>query len=218
MNHPSLDPAYGEYGYATADAGWSQSYVLPALLKVLGKADRGPILDLGCGNGWLAHTLIERGYDVYGVDASSSGIEIANSRRSGRFFKMDLGRDVLPRELDDKRFATLISTEVIEHLYDPRALLRLARDILGNSPTGRLILSTPYHGYLKNVALAVSGRMDAHHTVLWDGGHIKFFSRRTLEEMLRQEGLRPLKFVGAGRLPYLWKSMVISAEVPVTSY
>ena len=78
---------------------------------------------------------------------------------------------------------------------------------------GRLILSTPYHGYLKNVALAVSGRLDAHHTVLWDGGHIKFFSRRTLEEMLRQGGFKPLEFVGAGRLPYLWKSMVISAEV-----
>jgi 2-polyprenyl-3-methyl-5-hydroxy-6-metoxy-1,4-benzoquinol methylase len=213
MSHLPLGPAYGEYGYATAEAGWSHAYVLRALLKVLGGAERGPILDMGCGNGWLANTLIDRGYDVYGVDASSSGIEMANSRRAGRFFKMDLGRDVLPKELVGKRFTTLMSTEVIEHLYDPRAFLRLARDILGNLPTGRLILSTPYHGYLKNVALAVSGRLDAHHTVLWDGGHIKFFSRRTLEEMLRQEGFNPLAFVGAGRLPYLWKSMVISAEV-----
>ena len=42
------------------------------------------------------------------------------------------------------------------------------------------MLSTPYHGYLKNLALAVSGRMDRHFTALHVGGHIKFFSIETL--------------------------------------
>jgi hypothetical protein len=38
-----------------------------------------------------------------------------------------------------------------------------------------LIITTPYHGYLKNIALSVSVKFDHHVNPLWDGGHIKFF-------------------------------------------
>jgi len=62
------------------------------------------------------------------------------------------------------------------------------------------------------LALALSGRLDAHFTVLWDGGHIKFFSRRTLEQMLREQGFVATDFAGAGRWPYLWKSMLVKAR------
>jgi hypothetical protein len=44
------------------------------------------------------------------------------------------------------------------------------------SPGGVAFISTPNHGYLKTLALAVTGKMDAHFTASWDGGHIKFFS------------------------------------------
>ena len=78
---------------------------------------------------------------------------------------------------------------------------------------GEIIISTPYHGYLKNLALALSGKLDAHFTALWDGGHIKFFSRNTLETLLVESGFEVTDFIGAGRWPYLWKSMLIKARV-----
>jgi 2-polyprenyl-6-hydroxyphenyl methylase/3-demethylubiquinone-9 3-methyltransferase len=56
-------------------------------------------------------------------------------------------------------------------------------------PAGHFIVSTPYHGWLKNVVLALSGKMDNHFTALWDGGHIKFWSRETLSRLLRSKGL-----------------------------
>jgi len=65
---------------------------------------------------------------------------------------------------------------------------------------------------LKNLALAATGKLDGHFTVLWDGGHIKFFSRRTLTTLLEQEGFHVVEFRGAGRWPYLWKSMVLAAR------
>ena len=74
-------------------------------------------------------------------------------------------------------------------------------------------MSTPYHGYLKNLALAMTGKLDGHFSVLWDGGHIKFFSRATLERMLTDQGFEVLAFAGAGRLPLLWKSMLVNARV-----
>ena len=79
--------------------------------------------------------------------------------------------------------------------------------------SGTLIITTPYHGYFKNLALAAAGKLDGHFTVLWDGGHIKFFSRRTLTALLELEGFEVTAFCGAGRWPYLWKSMVLAARL-----
>jgi hypothetical protein len=79
-------------------------------------------------------------------------------------------------------------------------------------PGGYLVLSTPYHGYLKNLALSLTGKWDFHHSPLRDGGHIKFWSRKTLTELLETEGFHVTDFIGVGRIPYLWKSMVIVAR------
>ena len=105
----------------------------------------------------------------------------------------------------------MISIEVIEHLFYPKELPRLAKRCL--KPHGRLIISTPYHGYLKNLALALSGSLDSHYGVHWDGGHIKFFSVPSLSQLLMAEGYSALEFKFAGRLPYLWKTMLCSARL-----
>ena len=55
--------------------------------------------------------------------------------------------------------------------------------------------------------------MDSHFTTLWDGGHIKFFSVKTLSSLLESEGFTNLQFDFAGRLPYLWKSMLCCCKL-----
>jgi 2-polyprenyl-6-hydroxyphenyl methylase/3-demethylubiquinone-9 3-methyltransferase len=91
-------------------------------------------------------------------------------------------------------------------------LVQNAFDLL--KPGGLFVVTTPYHGYLKNLMLALSGKMDAHFTALWDGGHIKFFSVRTLASLLRDVGFVRLEWQGAGRLPLVWKSMIVTAVKP----
>jgi len=110
-------------------------------------------------------------------------------------------------------FDLVVSTEVVEHCYAPRQWAAGAFTAL--RPGGLLIASTPYHGYLKNLALAASGKLDGHFTALWDGGHIKFWSRRTLSTLLTDAGFEPIAFRGAGRWPWLWKSMLIAARKPL---
>ena len=73
-------------------------------------------------------------------------------------------------------------------------------------------MSTPYHGYFKNLALAIAGKLDGHLTVLWDGGHIKFFTPGSLRVLLRRAGFSDIHFHFAGRLPWLWKSMIAIAR------
>ena len=118
----------------------------------------------------------------------------------------------LPPELRKIPFRTVISMEVIEHLYSPRTFAAFVRSILEANGGGRFILTTPYHGYLKNLSIALAGKADRHYSALWEGGHIKFWSRRTLAILLREAGFRNMAFTGAGRIPYLWRHMVFSAE------
>lgn len=107
--------------------------------------------------------------------------------------------------------------EVIEHLYSPRTFAAFIRSILEANGGGRFILTTPYHGYLKNLSIALAGKADRHYSALWEGGHIKFWSRRTLAILLREAGFRNMAFTGAGRIPYLWRHMVFSAEAPAAA-
>lgn len=75
-------------------------------------------------------------------------------------------------------------------------------------------MTTPYHGWLKNVAVAAAGAFDRHVNAAFEGGHIKFFSRAALERMHRETGFAKVRFAGVGRAPFLWKSMVMAAVRP----
>lgn len=200
---------YQDYGWSTPETE-AHGYLLPALLRLLGPRRDRTILDLGCGSGFLARQLLAHGFNVYGVDASESGIELASRGHEGRFFVIDPSMRQLPDALVEVPFDTIVSTEVIEHLYDPAEFIQFCQSVL---PTGgELILSTPYHGYLKNLGLAIFGAWDKHHTAHWRGGHIKFWSRATLTTLLVNGGFSVERFLGCGRAPYLWKSMFMSAR------
>lgn len=198
-----------EYRYTSAAKGHHAGYLLEPLLKLIGPGSLN-VADLGCGNGSFSNAIAALGHSVTGLDSSVSAIEQAsNAYPSCRFFHASVYD--LPAQMNAASFDLVVSLETIEHLVDPRALLRSARKLL--RPDGLLILTTPYHGYLKNLVLAASGKMDDHFTALWDGGHVKFFSVRTLTRLLEQEGFGRPHFTFAGRLPFLWKSMICSARL-----
>lgn len=171
------------------------------------------ICDLGCGNGYLASRLGACGFHVTGVDASESGLDIAGRHYATdkvKFVRAEIGADLKAILLDGHRFDAVVSSDVIEHLYRPRALIEAAAALL--EPGGYLIVGTPYHGYLKNLAISVLGKWDSHHGVHWDGGHIKFFSMRTLRDLVARHGFQDLTFHCYGRFPWLWKHMVCVAR------
>jgi ubiquinone biosynthesis O-methyltransferase len=196
--------------YAHSAPAHTAGYLEGPLLVELGPLPGTTLLDIGCGNGALTASLAQRGAAVTGMDLSESGIALARLAHSDVRFEVGSVYDDLRARFGT--FDRVVALEVIEHLFDPRTFLRRAFEAL--KPGGRLVLSTPYHGYLKNVVLALSGKLDAHFTVLWDGGHIKFFSERTLAAMLQEAGFVDLRFQGAGRVPLLWKSLVASARRP----
>lgn len=181
-----------------------------ALSAPLGPGVR--VLDAGCGNGAIAGECLALGCTVVGVDLSATGIAIAREKHGqGRFERMPIDETLLER-LREQPFDRVVSTDVVEHLYDPRTYARACFAAL--KPGGRLVMTTPYHGYAKNLAISLLGRWDSHADPLWDGGHIKLWSRATLGRLLREAGFVNLTFRGAGRVPWLWKSLVACADKP----
>lgn len=204
---------YFEYGYSNTDPTWSHHYTFSKILRVLDKNKNKCILDIGCGNGSLAMQLIALGFNVYGIDASEQGIKLAKEKYPDRFFLQDINSKTLPAELKNIKFDTIISSEVIEHLYSPKTFIEFCKRLLTVNGGGTLILTTPYHGYLKNLVMALLNKMDSHFTVNWEGGHIKFFSRKTLTQLLLNNGFEDIVFIGCGRFPFLWKSMLIKGSL-----
>ena len=165
------------------------------------------MFDLGCGNGATARVLTAEGWEVAGVDPSREGV--AHARASGLDLRVGSAYDDLATEFG--RWPFVLCLEVVEHVYYPH---RLARTLFELCEPGALaIVSTPYHGYWKNLALSlVPGAWDRHNHPLSDHGHIKFWSERTLRTLLLQAGFEAVRFNRVGRIPALAKSMIAVAE------
>ena len=175
-----------EYEYVNGELNDSHSFLLPALQTELARLDGGEkrLFDLGCGNGSIGQRVSRLGWDVTGVDASSEGISHANCKYPQ--LKLEIGSVYDDLAAKYGTFSVVVSLEVVEHLYDPRTFVRNVFNIL--EPGGTAIVSTPYHGYWKNLVLAMTGKMDNHFHALWDGGHIKFWSIPTLTQLLLEGG------------------------------
>jgi 2-polyprenyl-6-hydroxyphenyl methylase/3-demethylubiquinone-9 3-methyltransferase len=204
-------PSADTYGWTDDTAPHSCAYLAPEVLALLSRLKVRRVLDLGAGNGALCQALRRAGLDVVGVEQDPRGVAIARATMPDvPFYCHGVEADASVLLAEQAGFDAVVSTEVIEHLYSPHLLPRYAAAVLGQG--GHLIVTTPYHGYLKNLALALAGHWDRHFTALWQGGHIKFWSRATLTQLLHDNGFEVIGFQGVGRLPWLWKSMVLIAR------
>jgi 2-polyprenyl-3-methyl-5-hydroxy-6-metoxy-1,4-benzoquinol methylase len=204
---------YKEFEWKVADAGNCESGVELTnafIHTVSGLENVHSVCDLGCGNGYMPGRLAELGYRVTGVDASESGIAIARAN----FLQSTFIHATIDSTLRDRTglepFDLVVSSDVIEHLYRPDDLIEAAASLV--KPDGRILIGTPYHGYLKNLVLSLTAKMDAHFCVDDVGGHIKFFSVKTLSALLTRHGFSDLKFSYYGRAPWLWKNMICLAR------
>jgi 2-polyprenyl-3-methyl-5-hydroxy-6-metoxy-1,4-benzoquinol methylase len=191
----------------------AHAYLLPTLLaQSIDLPPHSRILDIGCGNGSIAVQFAKRGHSVVGIDLAEAGIRIARETcRAGRFEVLAADKQLL-ENLGEQPFDLVYSLEVIEHLYNPRSFM--AASYSATKSQGKFICTTPYHGYMKNLMLSLMGGWDKHLNPLFDGGHIKFFSRETLSALMTESGFEKVRFQGCGRLPHLWKSMMMVGVRP----
>ena len=139
-------------------------------------------LDVGCGNGAITKKISKHFKSTHGIDTSKEGISFANKNNNNNIeFSCESIDDLL---LKNKRFNFVSTIEVIEHVYDPFHFMNGLYNITENG--GYVLISTPYHGYFKNLLISLLNLNDKHYTVSWPHGHIKFFSVKTLTELINR--------------------------------
>jgi 2-polyprenyl-6-hydroxyphenyl methylase/3-demethylubiquinone-9 3-methyltransferase len=151
------------------------------------------VLDVGCGEGSFTLELARAGAAVVGIDVAEEPLRRARARH--RELELRLVDDGGSWALPDAGFDLVWAGEVIEHVADTARWLSEIRRVLRSD--GTLLLSTPAHGRLRMLRLALSARAFEEHFEP-RSEHLRFYSRRSLTSLLVDFGFREIEVRPAG--------------------
>jgi len=157
----------------SASLGHRMNIIAPYLPK------KGKILELGCGEGLLSQSVQQKtGADVFGVDISSSGVNLAIKRGITASIA-DLNKR-LP--FPDSYFDLIFSDQVLEHVYNTDFLLSETYRIL--KPGGIMIIITPNLSFWLNRILFLFG---VYPMFLEAGEHSKTYGTMFLKKYMQED-------------------------------
>ncbi|HVF78873.1 MAG TPA: methyltransferase domain-containing protein [Solirubrobacteraceae bacterium] len=151
------------------------------------------VLDIGCGAGEFSAALTKRGAQVIAVDVAAEALRRARERSPDLDARLWQPGEPLP--VEDNAVDIVWAGEVIEHVADVAPWLSEIRRVL--RPRGVLLLTTPHHGPLTMLGLALSPRRFQRH---FDprNDHLRFFSPMTLGRLLDDLGFSVAELTPAG--------------------
>jgi 2-polyprenyl-3-methyl-5-hydroxy-6-metoxy-1,4-benzoquinol methylase len=192
---------------APADAAL-RAHLLVSRLALLSTRDLPPprVLDIGCGEGYFAALMARAGAAVVAVDVAREPLRRARQAHPQLDLRLVEPDARLPFE--DSSFDAVWAGEVIEHVADTAAWLSEVRRVLRSG--GMLLLSTPNHGALQLLYMALRPRrFDAHFDPRSE--HLRFYTRRTLAALLADFGFERIELRTAGGLPGVRRVLFASA-------
>jgi 2-polyprenyl-3-methyl-5-hydroxy-6-metoxy-1,4-benzoquinol methylase/uncharacterized protein YbaR (Trm112 family) len=136
------------------------------------------ILDVGCGNAWVAGHFCPKGRNVTSLD-----IALRNPAKALEAYPYDnhfaLVADVYALPFRPESFDCIIASEIIEHVADPRLFTERLLEVL--RPGGQLIITTPYDEKIPYSLCVHCNRPTPQHA------HIHSFKRDTLAQLVRKD-------------------------------
>jgi 2-polyprenyl-3-methyl-5-hydroxy-6-metoxy-1,4-benzoquinol methylase len=148
--------------------------------------DRGKLIELGCGMGFLLKAFAEDGWDVTGIEPDRGFCEYIEQKQGLKALPAILEDSGIP----DNSVDVVVFLHVIEHVPDPLATLQAIHRVL--KPGGHLVLETPRYDSLMFRMLGKRERS------LSCDGHIYFFTTDTLKKLSEKAGFttRQWRYVG----------------------
>lgn len=166
--------------YTYKESPYSSHALMLGMVSQQGRGKR--LLDVGCGNGYLAERFAAKGYEVTGIERPE-GV----SRPFPPEVKLilaDLEQGLPPLE---PGFDYIVCGDVLEHLRDPFTMLRNLAQLL--RPDGNLVVSLPNSGNLYFRLVVLSGRFPKQDRGFFDRTHLHFFTWDGWCELFQSAGL-----------------------------
>jgi SAM-dependent methyltransferase len=177
-----MDPyVFNSSAYPMSRCGQDDSRVKVAV-PLLGHV--GSVLDVGCLDGTIGALLLKAGNEVFGIDASEPAI----SQALARGVKARLGNVEERFPFDDCMFDGVFAGEIIEHIFDIDKMLSEIARVL--KPNGVFVVTTPNLAAFGRRLLLLLNQ-NPHIEISYTGGaagHIRYFIRQTLIEILNKHG------------------------------
>lgn len=169
------------------------------LKRIYQQVEEKKILDLGAGNGLTSLFFLDKGYEVYGIEWTKAGVENLNNI-GVKAVQKDIEKP--PYQFPNDFFDEVFWGDNIEHLFFPEIVAKEVYRIL--KPNGRLILSTPNHGWIINrlfyLIKGVPRRTEGHRLPIWEWQHIRYFNSEELKNFLSHCGFQKnINIYGAER-------------------
>lgn len=149
------------------------------LIEMVGREKK--VLDLGCSTGYVARVLSERGCSVTGIEVDVEAAREAE-KHCRKVLVADLDGIDLARSLAGEAYDVCLFGDVVEHLKEPGRLLVGARGVL--SEGGYVVLSVPNITHASIRLMMLEGRFEYEETGILDDTHLRFFTRRSITDLL----------------------------------
>ncbi|MEJ2365184.1 MAG: class I SAM-dependent methyltransferase [Deltaproteobacteria bacterium] len=148
----------------------------------------GRLLDIGCGYGFFLEEMIQRGWQVEGIEISATGIRYAREKLG-----LKVSDRPLPRpDWQDNCYDVITLFYVIEHLPDPMGLLGEVHRLL--KAGGLLLLRWPHTAPIAGMLRPWSKRMKLYQAP----SHLFDFSPATIYKVLDQLDFREIRTTVCG--------------------
>jgi SAM-dependent methyltransferase len=177
----------------------------PVIKRIL-PTKNSTVLDFGCGDGrYIEEFLKINPYKILGADISPYAIREAKKKFPKANFHVVSEEKKLP--FNNESIDFILAADVIEHLFDVPNFLSEMNRILKKS--GKIFISTPYHGTIKNLIIALIG-FDTAFNPTW--AHIRFFTKKSLSDLLRKHGFDIVEYNQYGRFKPVSNGMYFVAK------
>lgn len=150
------------------------------------------VLDVGCHTGAFGCTVKEKcGGEVWGIEPNPETAEVS-ARSLDRVFNCFFSEEV---PLEDDFFDAIVFNDVLEHMADPWAALKLAARKI--TPHGVVIVSIPNLRHIDNLVHLMRERdFQYEPTGIRDKTHLRFFTRKSAPRLFDGTGLTMVQMEG----------------------
>lgn len=155
--------------------------------------NKGSILDIGCGEGFVLNAFHKKGWNVTGLDFSHDGVSRHFPHLTEKVVKGDVFNSLEKLMESGTKFDLIVCNNVLEHVLDPVAFLKKFKSLCHSDTLIRIQVPNDFSWYQD--VLINKGLVEKEYWVA-PPGHLNYFNKDNLKQFLNSFDYRLVDMLG----------------------